>query len=140
MRSSAPSWGGWVWGLGLLPCTWGYAPSACRLRPERGTAWAGRGPGRPPLLTPAGLPFLPPQYIAVHISPDQLMAFGGTSDPCALCSLHSIGKIGGPQNKTYSKLLCGLLTKHLNIPADRVYINYYDMNAANVGWNGSTFA
>lgn len=22
----------------------------------------------------------------------------------------------------------------------RVYINYYDMNAANVGWNGSTFA
>ncbi|XP_001507338.1 macrophage migration inhibitory factor [Ornithorhynchus anatinus] len=82
----------------------------------------------------------PAQYIAVHISPDQLMAFGGTSDPCALCSLHSIGKIGGPQNKTYSKLLCGLLTKHLNIPADRVYINYYDMNAANVGWNGSTFA
>lgn len=22
----------------------------------------------------------------------------------------------------------------------RVYINYFDMNAANVGWNGSTFA
>ncbi|XP_051829359.1 macrophage migration inhibitory factor [Antechinus flavipes] len=82
----------------------------------------------------------PAQYIAVHISADQLMAFGGSSDPCALCSLHSIGKIGGPQNKAYSKQLCELLTKHLKIPGDRIYINYYDMNAANVGWNGSTFA
>ncbi|ELW72604.1 Macrophage migration inhibitory factor [Tupaia chinensis] len=68
----------------------------------------------------------PAQYIAVHVVPDQLMAFGGSTEPCALCSLHSIGKIGGAQNRTYSKLL--------------IYINYYDMNAANVGWNGSTFA
>ncbi|CAM2103202.1 macrophage migration inhibitory factor [Lepidochelys kempii] len=81
----------------------------------------------------------PAQYIAVHIAADQLMSFGGSTDPCALCSLHSIGKIGGQQNKSYTKLLCDLLTKQLHIPADRVYINYYDMNAANVGWNGSTF-
>ncbi|KAJ7309696.1 hypothetical protein JRQ81_007756 [Phrynocephalus forsythii] len=80
------------------------------------------------------------RYIAVHIVPDQLMSFGGSSDPCALCSLLSIGKIGGPQNKSYTKLLCDQLSKHLHIPADRVYINYFDMNAANVGWNGSTFA
>nr|XP_056715638.1 macrophage migration inhibitory factor [Euleptes europaea] len=82
----------------------------------------------------------PTQYIAVHIVPGQLMTFGGSADPCALCSLHSIGKIGGPQNKAYSKLVCDLLTKNLQIPADRVYINYYDMNPSNVGWNGSTFA
>nr|XP_055231118.1 macrophage migration inhibitory factor isoform X1 [Gorilla gorilla gorilla] len=121
----------------------------------------------------------PPQYIAVHVVPDQLMAFGGSSEPCALCSLHSIGKIGGAQNRSYSKLLCGLLAERLRISPDRyaesrrggggagegrgrgggarpgpglshplspassprrVYINYYDMNAANVGWNNSTFA
>lgn len=62
---------------------------------------------------------LPPQYIAVHVVPDQLMAFGGSSEPCALCSLHSIGKIGGPQNRSYSKLLCGLLAQHLRISPDR---------------------
>ncbi|XP_036598278.1 macrophage migration inhibitory factor-like [Trichosurus vulpecula] len=78
----------------------------------------------------------PAQYVAVHISAKQLISFGGSSDPCALCSLHSIGKIGEPQNKAYSKQL----TKHLKIPGGRIYINYYDMNAANVGWNGSTFA
>ena len=82
----------------------------------------------------------PAQYIAVHVVPDQLMTFSGTNDPCALCSLHSIGKIGGAQNRNYSKLLCGLLSDRLHISPDRVYINYYDMNAANVGWNGSTFA
>ncbi|KAM9746894.1 macrophage migration inhibitory factor-like [Dama dama] len=81
-----------------------------------------------------------PQYIAVHVAPDQLVTFGGSSEPCALCSLHSIGKIGGAQNRSYSKLLCGLLTERLRISPDRVYINFCDMNAANVGWNGSTFA
>ncbi|XP_068948602.1 macrophage migration inhibitory factor-like [Petaurus breviceps papuanus] len=82
----------------------------------------------------------PAQYIAVHISADQLMAFRGSSDPCALCNLYSIGKIGGPQNKAYSKELCELLTKHLKILWDRICINYHNMNAAKVGWNGSTFA
>uniref|UniRef100_A0A8C0I5A3 Macrophage migration inhibitory factor n=1 Tax=Balaenoptera musculus TaxID=9771 RepID=A0A8C0I5A3_BALMU len=89
-------------------------------------------------LVGLGFPFI--MYIAVHVVPDQLMAFGGSSEPCALCSLHSIGKIGGAQNRSYSKLLCGLLAERLRISPDRIYINYYDMNAANVGWNGSTFA
>ncbi|XP_069071273.1 macrophage migration inhibitory factor isoform X2 [Pleurodeles waltl] len=80
------------------------------------------------------------QYIAIHIVPDQMMSFGGTTDPCAICSLYSIGKIGASQNKTYSKMLCDLLNKELHIPANRVYINFFDLNAANVGWDGSTFA
>uniref|UniRef100_A0A8C0E8Q1 Macrophage migration inhibitory factor n=1 Tax=Bubo bubo TaxID=30461 RepID=A0A8C0E8Q1_BUBBB len=98
------------------------------------TRWPGRH--RPLLRAAPGYP----GYIAVHIIPDQMMSFGGSTDPCALCSLYSIGKIGGQQNKTYTKLLCDLISKHLHVSADRVYINYFDMNAANVGWNGSTFA
>lgn len=47
------------------------------------------------------------------------MAFGGSNEPCALCSLHSIGKIGGTQNRSYSKLLCGLLAERLRISPDR---------------------
>ncbi|KAL2077838.1 hypothetical protein ACEWY4_027342 [Coilia grayii] len=81
----------------------------------------------------------PAQYIAVHINADQMMVFGGKPDPCALCSLISIGKIGGSQNKQYSKLLCGLLNKHLGISPDRIYINFTDMPAENVAWNNSTF-
>ncbi|XP_062055206.1 macrophage migration inhibitory factor-like [Lepus europaeus] len=78
----------------------------------------------------------PAQYIAVHVVPDQIMAFSGSSEPCTLC----IGKISGVQNCTYSKLLCGLQPERLCVSPDRIYINYYAMNAANVGWNGSTFA
>nr|AEA39742.1 macrophage migration inhibitory factor [Epinephelus coioides] len=82
----------------------------------------------------------PAQYICrALLTPDQMMLFGGKGDPCALCSLHSIGKISGAHNKQYSKLLCGLLNKHLGISPDRIYINFVDMDAANVGWNNTTF-
>ncbi|XP_068181624.1 macrophage migration inhibitory factor [Antennarius striatus] len=81
----------------------------------------------------------PPQYIAVHISPDQMMMFGGKKDPCALCYLYSIGKIGPVENKRYAKLLCDLLNKHLGISPDRIYINFMDMDRANVAWNNNTF-
>ncbi|XP_072289769.1 macrophage migration inhibitory factor [Eucyclogobius newberryi] len=81
----------------------------------------------------------PAQYIAVQVNPDQMMRFGNKGDPCALCSLHSIGKISGALNKQYSKLLCGLLDKHLGIAAERIYINFVDMDAANVAWNNTTF-
>jgi phenylpyruvate tautomerase len=53
--------------------------------------------------------------------------------------LHSIDNIGGTQNPNYRKLLCSLLSNHLLISPDQVYIIYYNMNAANMGWNGSTF-
>lgn len=54
----------------------------------------------------------------MHVVPDQLMTFRAPAAP-ALCSLHSIGKIGGAQNRSYSKLLCGLLTERLRISPDR---------------------
>ncbi|XP_038968960.1 macrophage migration inhibitory factor-like [Rattus norvegicus] len=79
----------------------------------------------------------PARFIAVHVVPDQLTTFSDMNDPCTLCSLHSISKIGGTQNRNYSKLLCGLLSDRLHISLDPVYIN---MNAANLGWNSSTLA
>uniref|UniRef100_A0A3Q2VCV3 Macrophage migration inhibitory factor n=1 Tax=Haplochromis burtoni TaxID=8153 RepID=A0A3Q2VCV3_HAPBU len=79
------------------------------------------------------------QYVSVHINPDQMMMFGGKGDPCALCFLYSIGKISGAANRQYSKQLCGLLNKHLGISPERMYINFMDMEAANVAWNSTTF-
>lgn len=61
----------------------------------------------------------PPQYVSVQVNPDQVMSFGGSSAPCAICSLHSIGKISAPQNKAYSAMLSALLAKRLRVPADR---------------------
>ncbi|XP_018421407.1 PREDICTED: macrophage migration inhibitory factor isoform X2 [Nanorana parkeri] len=81
----------------------------------------------------------PAEYIAVHILPDQVMSFGGSTEPCALCNLKSIGKITG-QQKTYTKLLSGILSKVLHISPDRFFFFFFFLNPANVGWNNSTFA
>ncbi|NWU11379.1 MIF factor, partial [Cephalopterus ornatus] len=58
------------------------------------------------------------QYLAIQISPDQMMPFGGSRDPCAMCFLYSVGKIGEQENKVYSKWLCDLLNQELKIPSD----------------------
>nr|XP_035162565.1 macrophage migration inhibitory factor-like [Callithrix jacchus] len=82
-----------------------------------------------------------PQYIEVHLVPDQLEALCCSCKQCALCSLHSICKLSGPQNCSYTKLLCCLWAERLCISPDRVYINY-NINAANLltsGWNNYTF-
>ncbi|NXH57861.1 MIF factor, partial [Rhabdornis inornatus] len=80
------------------------------------------------------------QYIAIQVSPDQVMSFGDSRDPCAMCFLYSIGKIGEQENKIYSKLLCDLLNKQLKIPSDRVYLSFFGISPGNVGWNNTTFA
>uniref|UniRef100_A0A8C0BP55 Macrophage migration inhibitory factor n=1 Tax=Buteo japonicus TaxID=224669 RepID=A0A8C0BP55_9AVES len=82
----------------------------------------------------------PAQYLAIQISPDQLMSFGGSTDPCAMCFLYSIGKIGQQENKVYSKFmaLCVLLQEHPGQPAV-IYVSFFDISAGNVGWNNTTF-
>lgn len=68
---------------------------------------------------PPSISLSSPQYVSVQVNPDQVMSFGGSSAPCAICSLHSIGKISAPQNKAYSAMLSALLAKRLRVPADR---------------------
>ncbi|XP_009090786.4 macrophage migration inhibitory factor, partial [Serinus canaria] len=83
----------------------------------------------------------PAQYLAVQISPDQVMSFGSSTDIApAMCFLYSIGKMGEQENKVYSKLLCDLMSKLLKIPSDRIYISFFDISPGNVGWNNITFA
>ncbi|NXY47526.1 MIF factor, partial [Ceuthmochares aereus] len=77
------------------------------------------------------------QHLAIQISPDQPMSFGGFTDPCAI---YSIGKTGEQENKVYSKLLCDLLKKQVEILPDRIYVSFFNISASNVGWNTTTFA
>ncbi|NWI35838.1 MIF factor, partial [Picathartes gymnocephalus] len=79
------------------------------------------------------------QYLVVLISPDQVMSFSGSTDPCAMSFLYSTGKIREQENKVYSKFLCDLPNKQLKIPSDRVYISFFDISPGNVGWNNTTF-
>ncbi|XP_050712464.1 macrophage migration inhibitory factor homolog isoform X2 [Eriocheir sinensis] len=79
------------------------------------------------------------QYCMVRIIPDQLMSFGGTTEPCGAVRLASIGKLGVEENKSHAAKLYAHLEQTLGIPSDRMYINFHDLETSNVGYKGTTF-
>ncbi|XP_062332687.1 macrophage migration inhibitory factor-like [Osmerus eperlanus] len=83
---------------------------------------------------------LPEKYFCINIIGSQTMTFGGTSEPCAHCDIRTIGRINEEQNIKYSKLLCGLLKKHLGIPSNRMYVDFFDFNPQNVAHDNSVFS
>lgn len=81
----------------------------------------------------------PLSYIVVQVIPDQMISWGGGSDPCAIASVMSIGQLGVQENKKHSAILFQLVEKYLGISGDRMYISFTDMDKANVGYVGKTF-
>ena len=81
----------------------------------------------------------PEAYVMVSYKSVDGMMFGGSEEPCAFVHLASIGRIGPDTNPTMSKTICEILEKHLDIPSNRVYIQFYDSSAANFGWDKATF-
>jgi len=51
----------------------------------------------------------------------------------------SIGKLGVEENKKHAAVLHDHIEKNLGIPRNRLYITFIDEDAANVGYNGTTF-
>ena len=81
----------------------------------------------------------PKAYVAVKISASCALSFGGTNAPAALCSLNSIGKINEEYNAKISERIGQLLEESLEIPGNRYYINFFDMERKNVGYNKTVF-
>ena len=80
----------------------------------------------------------PESYVCVCLSfvePSQML-FGGSHEPCMLGTFTSIGCINVDNNSALQKKL----TEIFSIPGDRIYISYVDVERANMGWSGKTFA
>jgi len=80
----------------------------------------------------------PEKYVMARMDPSQPMLFAGSPAPCAYLELKSIGL---PESKTemLSKVLCQLMMDELQIPSDRVYIEFSDAPATMWGWDATTF-
>ena len=67
----------------------------------------------------------PESYVAVCIT-DQHdgMSFGGTTDPCAVGCVYSIGSINQENNAACTAAISSLLEKHGAVPNNRIYINF----------------
>ncbi|MFQ5487064.1 MAG: phenylpyruvate tautomerase MIF-related protein [Gammaproteobacteria bacterium] len=80
----------------------------------------------------------PERYVMVALENTTPMLFGGTVAPCAYLELKSIGL---PEELTpqLSLMLCETVAAELNIPGDRIYIEFANAVRHLWGWNGGTF-
>uniref|UniRef100_A0A915PZA7 L-dopachrome isomerase n=1 Tax=Setaria digitata TaxID=48799 RepID=A0A915PZA7_9BILA len=81
----------------------------------------------------------PEMYVSIHVNSGQAMTFSGTTDPCAVCVLKSIGCVGGSVNNSHADKLYKLLNEELKIPKNRCYIEFVDVDASSMAFNGRTF-
>ena len=81
----------------------------------------------------------PEQYVMVTIAPAAVL-MSGKSGHAAFVDIRSIGGLSNDVNRKLSQQVCKLLTDALGVSADRVYLNFTDVDAGRWGWNGKTFA
>lgn len=81
----------------------------------------------------------PEEYIAVSINDKADVIFAGSDAPTALGCMYSIGAIAMESNGKITASVSDLLEEY-GVDAARIYINFFDMPRANVGWSKRTFA
>jgi len=80
----------------------------------------------------------PERYVMVALQDATPMVFAGEDTPLAYLELKSIGL---PESRTaeLSHILCDFIGGRLDIPTDRIYIEFADAPRSFWGWNGGTF-
>lgn len=67
------------------------------------------------------------------------MIMSASPGNAAFADVRSIGGLSQEINKNLSQQICMLIHQILGIPQDRIYINFFDIERASWGWNGTTF-
>ncbi|MDJ0763989.1 MAG: phenylpyruvate tautomerase MIF-related protein [Myxococcota bacterium] len=80
----------------------------------------------------------PESYVMVTLRQEPI-CMGGTIGPSAFVDVYSIGGLSRSVNRDISKQVCQLLNQQIDVPTDRVYLNFTNMDRENWGWNSSTF-
>ena len=80
----------------------------------------------------------PESYVMVALHPTVPMLFAGSDQPLAYMELKSIGFPTGA-TANISQILCSIVTQILDIPKDRIYIEFANAERDMWGWNGGTF-
>lgn len=80
----------------------------------------------------------PESYVMVALQAPVPMVFGGNDQPLAYLQLKSLGL---PESSTpgFSRALCELIQSELDIPAERIYIEFSNPDRHMWGWNSKTF-
>jgi phenylpyruvate tautomerase len=80
----------------------------------------------------------PERYVMVTVNPAAMLMAGKPGD-AAFVDVRGIGGLTAAVNRQLSQKVCQLLNQSLGVPADRIYLNFTDVEASNWGWQGNTF-
>lgn len=80
----------------------------------------------------------PERFCMVRLETGQSLLFAGTDEPAAFADLSSLGLPAG-ETQRLSGGLCDLLSAHLGVKPERVYIHFRDVERPMWGHNRTTF-
>lgn len=81
----------------------------------------------------------PESYVMTAFEAEVPMTFGGTFDPACYVEIKSVGNMSSSQTKSMSQDFCSQISEKLDVPANRIYIEFADAKGHMWGWNESTF-
>jgi len=80
----------------------------------------------------------PEKFIMIHVEENPDMIFAGSGEPLAYLELKSIS-LPEDSTKAISAELCTFIQNKLNIPVERIYIEFTNARRHMFGYNGATF-
>ena len=80
----------------------------------------------------------PEEYVMVALEDNTPMVFAGSDDPAAFLELRAIA-LPLKSIRPFCRALCDLVSKHLGVPPDRIYVNFADVPPSQWGYKGETF-
>ena len=81
----------------------------------------------------------PESHVMTAFESDVPMTFGGTFDPVCYVEIKSVGTMSSDQTKSMSQNFCSQISDRLDVPVDRIYIEFADAKGYMWGWNRKTF-
>jgi len=81
----------------------------------------------------------PERWVMTCLVPGLPMSFGGDRAPAAFVAVKNIGKMSPDDTTALSQEICARVSRALDVPFDRIYIDFADAVGAMWGWNGETF-
>lgn len=81
----------------------------------------------------------PESYVMTIFESELPMTFSGTLEPVCYIEVKSVGTITANQTQAMSQDFCTTISSELNIPKNRIYIEFAEAKGYLWGWNGSTF-
>lgn len=77
------------------------------------------------------------QWLMVGVEPGSHLYFKGSEEPAAMVEVSIFGQTTDDAYDALTKELCAVITTHLEIPANRTYIKYSEID--HWGWNHQNF-